>query len=394
MVFSFREEDHRNYSFFRKARSTYTCAMSPAAVAAAGLAALAVAMGIGRFAFTPILPLMQAEGALTLAGGGWLAAANYAGYLAGALSAARVAPAVALKGGLAATAALTLAMAAREDFVLWLLARAGAGVASAWVLVHVSAWTLERLAAARRPALSGAVYAGVGAGSIAAGAVCLAVLHLGLGAGAAWLALGALAGALTAALWPLFRERSRIARRAGGMRWNAEAIRLVLCYTAFGFGYIIPATFIPALARETLGEPALYGWAWPLFGAAAAASTLAAAPLAQRFGDRRVWIGGHLVMAAGVAAPIFVPGMTGIVASALCVGATFVVITMVGLREAGRLGGAEVLAAMTAGFAAGQIAGPVFVAALAHAGGGLAHASAAAALLLVVSAFILMERKP
>ena len=58
---------------------------SPSRIAFTGLAALAVAMGIGRFAFTPVLPMMQGEGRLTLAQGGWLASANYVGYLAGAL---------------------------------------------------------------------------------------------------------------------------------------------------------------------------------------------------------------------------------------------------------------------------------------------------------------------
>ena len=59
------------------------------AIGAAGLLSLAVAMGIGRFAFTPMLPLMVQAGQLDVAGGGWLAAANYAGYLLGALTAAR-----------------------------------------------------------------------------------------------------------------------------------------------------------------------------------------------------------------------------------------------------------------------------------------------------------------
>jgi hypothetical protein len=48
-------------------------------------------MGIGRFAFTPLLPLMARDGQLDLAAGGWLAAANYAGYLPGALTASRAA---------------------------------------------------------------------------------------------------------------------------------------------------------------------------------------------------------------------------------------------------------------------------------------------------------------
>ena len=61
---------------------------SPVMIALAGLTALGVAMGIGRFAFTPILPMMQQDFAMSLGEGGWLASANYLGYLVGALSAA------------------------------------------------------------------------------------------------------------------------------------------------------------------------------------------------------------------------------------------------------------------------------------------------------------------
>ena len=58
----------------------------PLSVAVAGMAALAVAMGVGRFAFTPLLPMMLHDGVVTLAGGSWLATANYLGYLIGALA--------------------------------------------------------------------------------------------------------------------------------------------------------------------------------------------------------------------------------------------------------------------------------------------------------------------
>ena len=54
-------------------------------IALAGLAALAVAMGIGRFAFTPILPMMLHDGVVDLQRGSWLASTNYIGYLVGAV---------------------------------------------------------------------------------------------------------------------------------------------------------------------------------------------------------------------------------------------------------------------------------------------------------------------
>ena len=139
--------------------------MSPAAVAAGRSRRPRGGHGHRPFAFTPILPLMQAEGALTLAGGGWLAAANYAGYFAGALSAPLLSSSVGIRAGLAGIAIFTLAMGLDQPMGSWMALRAAAGVASAWVLIHVSAWSLARLARFSRPALSGAVYAGVGAGS-------------------------------------------------------------------------------------------------------------------------------------------------------------------------------------------------------------------------------------
>src|SRR5690554_1729559 len=101
-------------------------------VALAGMAALAVAMGIGRFAFTPLLPLMQAETGLSLADGGWLAGANYFGYLIGALVATRraAAPVGMLAGGLAAVVLTTAAMAPLASFAGWALVRFAAGAAS------------------------------------------------------------------------------------------------------------------------------------------------------------------------------------------------------------------------------------------------------------------------
>src|SRR4051812_22153225 len=146
-----------------------------------GLLSLATAMGIGRFAFTPLLPLMARDGQLDLAWGGWLAAANYAGYLAGALTAARLPwrPAALTGVGLLATAVCTAAMA-WPSLPLWLALRFLAGAASAWVFVATSLWCLGALATAGRAAHAGWVYAGVGAGIALTGLYCL-------GAGAAGL---------------------------------------------------------------------------------------------------------------------------------------------------------------------------------------------------------------
>jgi MFS family permease len=356
-------------------------------------------MGIGRFAFTPLLPMMQADAGVTLAQGGWLASANYAGYLAGALWAAaqpvRAAPAIRI--GLLAIGLSTAAMGLSGNLSVWLFLRAVAGIASAWVLVHVSSWCLERLAPLGRPLLNGTVYAGVGTGILFAGLLCVAFMRFDLSAAEAWIALGAASLAASALLWPVFGSSSSPARAAAGKpRWDREALRLVACYGAYGFGYIIPATYLPVMARSSIEDPALFGWAWPLLGAVAAASTLAVAPLAGRLNNRQVWIAAHLIMALGVAAPLPFRGMAGILLAAVCVGATFVVVTLVGMQEARRLAGeraARLMAAMTAAFAAGQILGPLFVAAVAGAGGTLHWAMAAASGVLIASAGALVRRR-
>src|SRR5262249_42073657 len=139
-----------------------------------------------------------------------------------------------------------------------------AGLASAWVLVNVSA-----LGAARPDV----VFSGVGVGMCLAGLACLVLILAGASAAQAWLALGIAAAAIAAVTWPLGQQAPApppSAARRGG-HWP-----VVACYGAFGFGYIIPATFLPAMAKQAIADPVAFGLVWPVFGAAAAASTLLA----------------------------------------------------------------------------------------------------------------------
>jgi MFS family permease len=368
----------------------------PLAAALAGLAALAIAMGIGRFAFTPILPMMLGDAGLTVAQGGWLASANYLGYLIGALSAValRGSPTRVIRVGLLAVGVSTLAMGISAGLFAWLAWRAVAGAASAWVLVFASSWCLEEFAAhapQRQLAwLGAAAFAGVGVGIMIAGAACVALLIAHLSSRVAWITLGAVSLGATAMLWNRFVEHSHApAIAAEPIAFDFAWLPAIVCYGAFGFGYIVPATFLSAMAREALSGSAAYGWAWPAFGAAAAASTFVAAGLRRRLSDTALWVGGHLVMAAGVAVPLAAKGLGGIVASALLVGGTFMVVTMAGMQEARRVAGPRartLIAAMTSSFAVGQIAGPLLVSYLAARGEGFAPALVAAGAVLVASA--------
>ncbi|MDQ6684735.1 MAG: MFS transporter, partial [Pseudomonadota bacterium] len=138
-------------------------------------------MGIGRFAFTPILPMMLGDGVVTLRQASWLASTNYLGYLVGALLCTfdpwlrrrlgmhRTVGATAwVHGGLVATALLTLAMASPWP-AAWPTLRFAAGVVSAYVLLQSSGWCLAQLAVRGRPALGGVMFAGPGAGIVGSG---------------------------------------------------------------------------------------------------------------------------------------------------------------------------------------------------------------------------------
>lgn len=174
--------------------------------ALACMVALAVAMGLGRFAFTPMLPVMLHEDKLNLEGGGVLASLNYLGYFVGALSCAaiRMAAPRMVRGGLVATALLLLGMGLLHGFAAWGVLRTAAGVVSAWTFVFASGWGLRRLAETGSPALGGVIYTGPGIGIAATG--LLGGLAGRWGSDAAWIGFGLVALVLTAVIWRIFDD--------------------------------------------------------------------------------------------------------------------------------------------------------------------------------------------
>ena len=373
-------------------------------MAAAGLAALAVAMGIGRFAFTPILPMMQEDAGVSITAGAWLASANYLGYFVGALSvmAVPIAAKHAIRAALVTIALATLGMGLQTHFAIWIALRVLAGVGSAWVLICTSAWSLERLQPLRRPALESTVFAGVGTGIAVAGVTCLALMHLRTTSARAWIVLGIASVLVTIAIWPVFGAGDRVTAPASrgapsSPASDREWLRLTVCYGAYGFGYIIPATFLPVMAREALADPAVFGLAWPIFGAAAVASTMLVSTVRRLITNRGLWITCHLVMALAIALPIVWRGITATILAASGVGGTFLVVTMVGMQEARDVAGPRataLMASMTSAFAFGQIIGPILASALHGVEGDFSAALLVACGALLVSAWGLFRTAP
>ena len=375
-----------------------------ASVVCAGALTLAVAMGIGRFAFTPLLPLMMRDGLIDATVGAELAAANYLGYLAGALSAARLAG-QALRlvwASLLAIALLTAAAGLASGELAWSLLRFGAGLASAWAMVGISSWSLSELARRGQGALGALVFGGVGGGIILAG--MLAWVSAGAGARTLWLQMAAAALLLTIGVVGLTRGMARrIALASPSDPTTAAAPAglpagswpLVICYGCAGLGYILPATFLPAMARSLIDDPQRFGLAWPLFGLAAWTSAMvsAARGRSRRGSPLRTWALCQLAIGLGAAMPLLSRSGAAIALAALLVGSTFVLVTVIGLEQARALAPgnpAPLLGRMTASFALGQIAGPLLVRALSGlqlgAWGPLELGSASAATLMLATA--------
>ncbi|EOH6073484.1 YbfB/YjiJ family MFS transporter [Burkholderia cenocepacia] len=391
------------------------------AAALACMVGLAVVLGVGRFAFTPLLPLMLADGSIGLKGGSWLASANYAGYFAGAVSCAalRVAPARMVRFGLVATVLLTAAMGVGHLLPVWLVVRFVAGVVSAWTFVFVSQWGLRRLAELHAPEWSGVIYAGPGVGIVVTGLIGSALA--GQRASMGWLGFAALSAVLSVAIWRTFGatpapERTPTpahaqavpsaaaphaatgapatpAARVDTRSHRADAAWLVVLYGAPGFGYIITATFLPVIARAAL--PAGSPWPdlfWPMFGAALIVGAITAARLPGHWDNRLLLAAGCATQALGIAAGIVWPNAAGFSVGSALLGLPFTAITLFAMREARRLHGERAAGLMgyaTASYGVGQILGPLVAAPLAARFGSFTPALwvAVAALLLGAAGF-------
>ena len=339
-------------------------------IAIGGLIALAAAMGIGRFVYTPILPFMSEGLGLTPAEGGLVASANFLGYLTGALAAAWTRMPGGrrpwLLGAVAISAATTAAMGLTTAMAAFVALRFAGGAASAFVLVLSTALVLDRLASAGRSGLSSVLFAGVGTG-IAASAVLVSELAAqGAGWQTLWLASGALSLVSLVACARLIPdapdpEHESTPRGESGAKRGLAA--LITAYGLFGFGYVITATFISQMVRTTPEIATLERVVWLVVGLAAVPSVAFWMWLDRRIGNGTALALACLVESAGVGASALETSAIAVLFAAAVLGGTFMGITALGLVNARRLSTGDprrILALMTASFGFGQMIGPTF----------------------------------
>jgi predicted MFS family arabinose efflux permease len=369
--------------------------------ALACMVTLSVAMGLGRFAFTPLLPIMLNEGRLDLQQGGLLASLNYLGYFLGAVTCAslRVRAATMVRGGLLATAALLLGMGLLHGFTAWGALRTMAGVMSAWVFVFASGWGLRRLAETGASRLAGVIYCGPGLGIAVTG--LLGGVAGRWGADAAWIGFGVLALGLIAFIWRVFDDG--VVPAAGGAgpasalvprpsaRDRADAGWLVGLYGLAGFGYIITATFLPLIARQALPGSTWPDLFWPLFGLAIVPGALIGSRAPAAWDNRLLLSAAYALQALGVVLTVVWPTVAGFALGCLLLGMPFTAITLFAVRDARRLRGnaaAGLIGYATASYGVGQILGPLFAAPLAHRTGSFGVPLLVAALGLAIGSLL------
>lgn len=338
----------------------------------AGIAALIVTVGISRFAYTPLLPLMLAETALSKAQGSWLATINYFGYLSGALLVTAITQPSHkwqfYRLCLLLSLLSTIVMGLTEQFWCLALARFVGGIASVAGLLLASAFVLGWLTRQQfRPQL-GLHFVGMGAGISLAG-LMVGGLSPVLSWAGIWLMLAVAGLGLTVLAWRwmpkpalqgLFQPRQFVDTIAAAVdrRW----LQLMLAgYFCAGFAFAICATFL-VVELERLPQFQQQGaWIWLAVGIVAAPAALYWDWLAQRCGLLRATALAYVLQIIGILLPLLSQRPLTHLLGALCFGATFIGIVSLMLTLAGRRFPERSAAAMgqlTLSYGAGQIIAP------------------------------------
>jgi MFS family permease len=373
-------------------------------ILAGGMLGMVVAMGIGRFAFTPILPLMQRDLGMSNTVAGWLAGLNYLGYLAGAI-ACTIAPRLLRSRDLGGGALLlslgsTLFMGMTLSPFWWGGMRLAGGVASAILFIVISAEVGESLARRGYGHWFGALYGGIGLG-IALSGLFVPQLDRAGGWSAAWIGIGVVAILCAVAGMTLGRTHDYApppaaadADRSGGLR---SIGLLATAYFLEGLGYIVTATFLVAIIATTPGLEGFAPYSWVAVGLAAVPSTILWPYLARRVGNKPALLAAFAVQIAGILVSRDATSIVAVLFAAVTFGGTFLGIVALTLAEGNqRMGreGRRAAAFLTASFSVGQMLGPVIAGMLADRQEGFAlPLLLAAASVALGSLFIAVDRR-
>jgi len=370
-----------------------------ARVLLAGVCALVLSVGLARFAYTPLLPVMRDQAGLSHVAGGWLATANYAGYMSGALLAAWVSE-LRLKFqlyrlGLVLAVLTTAAMGLTHDVLLWALMRFVSGFSSTAGMLLASGLVLNWLMRhGHRPEL-GLHFAGVGLGVVVSG-VAVGSMAGHLAWDAQWLALGALGLLLFVPAWcwlpapePLHPHTAHATQAPPPQRW---LWLMMAAYFCAGFGYVISATFIVAILVKLPALAAWGSWAWVIVGLAAAPSNFLWDRVARGLGQIQALLLAYALQTLSVLLPLFTDAPSWNLLGAILYGGTFAGIVSLTLTLIGRhypANPAKAMARLTLSYGVAQVLAPAMAGYIAAATGSYAGALGVTAGVLTLGMGVL-----
>jgi predicted MFS family arabinose efflux permease len=376
-------------------------------VLSAGIISLVLMLGVARFAYTPLLPLMQQQAGLGIAEGGWLAAVNYMGYLAGAVIASLISDIVLkdrlYRAGIVVALLTTLGMALAENLWLWAAMRFFAGLSSAAGLLLGSGLILHWLIRHDHRSELGIHFAGIGIG-IAFCAIAVELMDPAFDWRQQWILL-TLAGVLLAIpAWswlprPQVQQASFKGTAMVDRPPSRAFVRLFMAaYFCAGVGYVVSATFIVAIVDDLPEMRGSGTWTFMVLGLAAAPACVAWDLVARRVGELNAMISAFVLQIGGILLPVLIPSIGMTLLGAALFGGTFIGIVSLVLTMAGRFyptRPAKMMGKMTIAYGVAQIAAPAITGQLARDDGSYADGLylAAAVMLLGTLCMLLLKTR-
>ncbi len=371
----------------------------------AGIFSLILVLGVARFAYTPLLPLMQQQAGLGIAEAGWLAAVNYAGYLCGAVLAAMISDLV-LKDrlyriGMVVAVLSTAMMGLTTDSTVWAVSRFVAGLSSAAGMLFGTGLILNWLIRHNHRSELGIHFAGIGLG-IAGCAAAVALMSSWLDWREQWFAFTAFGCVLLvpALRWLPPPDRSAVTKTGEVMTDRpptALFMRLfMVAYFCAGIGYVVSATFIVAIVDQLPGLAGRGTLVFLAIGVAAAPACIVWDLIARRSGELNALILAGVLQIVGILLPVVAGGLAAALAGALLFGGTFIGMVSLVLTMAGRYyptRPAKMMGKMTVSYGTAQIIGPALTGWLAGSLGSYAAGLYLAAAAMVVGVVLLLMLK-
>lgn len=359
-----------------------------------GMLVLTLGIGIGRFLYTSLLPIMLDEGLFSFGQLSWAASANYAGYLIGSLLFSfgafhrAIPPRVMLLLMAIATGVLILAMALFTSLPVIIVVRFLAGIASAGMMIFGSMLVLQHT---HRPAVIASLFAGVGLGIVIGNEYVNLGLRFALTSSTLWLGAAIMAGAMLALLFLLSPPRAGALAAAAGTLAARQMMPwwlLALIYGLAGFGYIIVATYLPLMAKDA-GMPLLTQHLWSLVGLSIIPGCYGWLWAARRWGIMPCLSANLLIQSGCVVLTLFSASPLLLILSSAGFGATFMGTTSLVMPLAKQLHAPShinLLGLVTLTYGIGQIVGPLLTSALSRGTGDVTQATLCGAVALFLAA--------